>query len=147
MKLAKGPRPREVHVFALVFTAIGLWNFARGLSDLTQVRTLLEYWTVSQWSRDAVIVAVSARFTIVLIPVIAVWAFASTIARILVTIMAALSLLLLIEQVQLFAAGAPVDRFRIASVLAGAFAVMYLYTVPARYWFREGAHGVAKAFE
>ncbi|MEO0870943.1 MAG: hypothetical protein AAFY19_03135 [Pseudomonadota bacterium] len=43
------------------------------------------------WNRDAVIVALSTRFTIVMIPVVAIWGFRSRIARILVTAMAILS--------------------------------------------------------
>ncbi len=136
-----------MHFFALVFLAIGVWNCAQGLSDIAQTQALLGYWTGREWSRDGAIVAVSARFTIVLIPVIAVWAFASRIARVLVTGMAWLSLPQLIPQGQLLWSEGVIDRPLVVSVLAGFLAVMYLYTAPARYWFREGAHGPAKAFE
>ncbi|EAQ28592.1 hypothetical protein NAP1_13373 [Erythrobacter sp. NAP1] len=91
MSLARNPRPASIHGFALL-------TIAAGLSDLIESLLFIdpssyEYlFPIIDWTRETVIVFASAMFTIVLIPVVAVWFFASRTARTIVTVMFAISL-------------------------------------------------------
>jgi len=147
MTLANGPRPREVHIFALIFIAVGLWNLLQALTDIDSARAMLSSFLDREVSRDEAIILVSARFTIVLIPVAAIWLFASRIARIVVTVMAIAASWQLLGQFAALQSGLGFDRFVVASILAGLLGAAYLYTAPSRHWFKEGAHGHAKAFD
>ncbi len=89
MRVAQGPRPWTIHAFAVLFTAHGLVALIRALGSLELSElTLQAQYPAIDWHRDWVIVWHSAWFSIVLIPVVAVWLFASRLARILVTLMA-----------------------------------------------------------
>lgn len=88
MKLAKGPRPWPVWAYAASGAAFAFYNLIHGLTYLETSQFIFEEFLPEiEWNRDLVIVAVSARFTIVMIPVVAIWFFASRIARILAVLM------------------------------------------------------------
>lgn len=78
-------RPWPIHAFAAILLGIGLQALIGGLANIEG--WLVQYETLAPdfpWDRDWVIVVLSARFTIVCIPVIAIWGFRSLAARILI---------------------------------------------------------------
>ena len=85
MKLIRGPRPLAIRVFAAAFLAAALLRLVRGLNDLALSETILAVnvpWFA--WDRDWTIVALSAEFTIALIPLTWIYLFAAPFARWLV---------------------------------------------------------------
>lgn len=89
MKLAKGPRPWSIGVYALISLVIGTWDLLEGLLHLDAlVASLNRAAPQFFWTHDIAVVLISASFTIVLIPLSAIWLFASKLARIVITIFA-----------------------------------------------------------
>lgn len=85
MRIARGPRPLAIRVFAAAFLAAAVLRLVRGLSDLRLTETVyaahVPWWP---WDRDWTIVALSAEFTIALIPLAWIYLFAAPFARWLV---------------------------------------------------------------
>ena len=97
MKFAEGPRPITIHGFALGFVFLGAFDLVTGLSSIEENLEVLRFdlpWV--DWDRDRVIIFESALFSITLIPVVAIWCFASRIARGIVLVMGVFSLMSLI---------------------------------------------------
>jgi hypothetical protein len=95
MKIAEGPRPWTIHAFAIGFVLLALIDLIIALSSIEEELAILQLDIPSiAWNTDLVIVYHSALFSIVLIPVAAIWVFASRIARSIVSVM---SLLILIQ--------------------------------------------------
>ena len=89
MKWRSGPRPWSIHAFALLVIIAGLYGLHRDIGAAeTTASHMMTFAPWIEWNRDWAIVLASALFTIVLIPVAAIWAFASRIARNLVVLMA-----------------------------------------------------------
>lgn len=86
-------RPWAVHAFAIGIGGFAIYNLVSGLRSIEAwVLELQMNFPEIAWDRDSVIVALSARFTIVMIPVVAIWGFGSRLARLLVSAMVLLSL-------------------------------------------------------
>ena len=80
--MAKGPRPFTIQLACLLLVGTGAWNLWIGLRDLrTAQATYTERFDWFAWDRDWTIVALSAEFTIALIPAVLVFVFARGIAR------------------------------------------------------------------
>ncbi len=147
MRLAKGPRPWSIHVFAVLFTAQGLLALTRALGSLELSElTLQAQYAAIDWNRDWVIIWHSAWFSIVLIPVVAIWLFASRLARVLVTIMA-LTTLPAIYRFSVLLAGDYLPSWQAQAWLgllqngAAVMAVALLYLSISSKWLRqERAH-------
>jgi len=148
MKPLEGPRPWSVNLFAIAFVGLGLMALIQGLSDIEA--QAIEYAGMLPrlaWDRDMTIVALSARFTIVLIPVLAVWAFANTFARLLVSLVALLGLPGLVLQIHRMVTHgiAASDGLTPTIVMYGAIAL--LFTPSAAGWFRYKGASEAATFE
>lgn len=130
MRLARGPRPLAIRVFAAAFLTAALLRLARGLDDLV----LAEAAYAAQvpwfdWNRDWTIVALSAEFTIALIPLVWIYLFAAPFARWLVLGFGALRLAML-------------DPAALTGALLVAVAMSCLLTPQAARWFaREEGEG------
>lgn len=75
-------RPLTIHAFALIMLAIGLDGLIEGLGSIEDwVAQMTRDYPDFAWDEDAVIVLLSARFTIVCIPIAAIWVFANPFAR------------------------------------------------------------------
>jgi hypothetical protein len=123
MKLARGPRPLAIRVFAAAFLAAALLRLVRGLTDIEA--SALAYaihlpWFV--WDRDWTIVALSAEFTIALIPLAWIFLFAAPFARWLVLGFGALRLAFL-------------DPAALTGAVLVAVAMASLLTPAASRWF------------
>ncbi len=147
MNLAKGPRPWSIKIFAAMLLIQGLWELAGGLLSLEDAVTVLAIAIPSlDWNRDLAIVALSANFTIVLIPVVAVWVFASRIARALLTLFALLSLVTAFATLWLLLDARFADWSVLLDGLVTPLAVALLYTPNARAWLRTKGKGESHAF-
>ena len=85
MKLARGPRPLAIRVFAAAFLAAAVLRLVRGMGDLALSQAVFAAhipWV--SWDRDWTIVTLSAEFTIALIPLVWIYLFAAPFARWLV---------------------------------------------------------------
>ena len=123
MKLIRGPRPLAIRVFAAAFLAAALLRLVRGLNDLALSETILAVnvpWLA--WDRDWTIVALSAEFTIALIPLTWIYLFAAPFARWLVLGFGALRLAFL-------------DPAALVGPLLVAVAMASLLTAQANRWF------------
>jgi hypothetical protein len=123
MKLVRGPRPLAIRVFAAAFLAAAVLRLVRGLSDLALSETIFAVnvpWFA--WDRDWTIVALSAEFTIALIPLVWIYLFAAPFARWLVLGFGALRLAML-------------DPAALVGPLLIAIAMASLLTPQAARWF------------
>jgi hypothetical protein len=139
-----GPRPAAIRWFAALFLLAALLAYGDGLRDLVRTADYLAaYIPGVAFDRDRVIVILSARLSIALIPVALVWFFASNMARWLATIMAAGKLLNLPAALVLIMQGEAVAPLWLASLLFGLAAVASLFTTDARRWFTKVPTDVA----
>ena len=147
MKWKRGPRPWPIHAYALVALGVGLDGYIGALHDLRGWELTFED-IVPQfaWNADMAIVALSARFTIVCIPVAAIWICGARIARTLVTLF---TVLLIAGFIRVLADGtAPVDALAIIKTLALGIACALLFTPPASRWLQpKKEKPVAEVFE
>ncbi|MFM7404528.1 MAG: hypothetical protein ACKO1N_10705 [Erythrobacter sp.] len=123
MRLVKGPRPLAIRVFAAAFLAAAALRIVYWLSDLPLAETVYAVnlpWFA--WDRDWTIVALSAEFTIALIPLAWIYLFAAPFARVLVLSFGALRLALL-------------DPASLTGPVLIAIAMASLLTAQAGRWF------------
>jgi hypothetical protein len=123
MTLIRGPRPLAIRVFVAAFLAAAVLRLVRGLDDLALSETILAVnvpWFA--WDRDWTIVALSAEFSIALIPLAWIYLFAAPFARWLVLGFGALRLALL-------------DPTALVGPLLIAIAMASLLTPQAARWF------------
>jgi hypothetical protein len=123
MKLIPGPRPLAIRVFAAAFLAAALLRLVRGLGDLALAETMLAvHFPWLAWDRDWTIVALSAEFSIALIPLVWIYLFAAPFARWLVLGFGALRLAFL-------------DPMALAGPVLIGLAMASLLTPQAARWF------------
>ncbi|MFO6446558.1 hypothetical protein ACLBKU_05370 [Erythrobacter sp. NE805] len=123
MRARRGPRPLAIRIFAAAFLAAALLRLLRGLDDLALAQATyaaLAPWL--PWSRDAAIVALSAEFTIALIPLAWITLFAARFARWLVLCMGAVRLVMF-------------DGTALAGTVLVVTAMASLLTPAAARWF------------
>jgi hypothetical protein len=141
-RLARGPRPWPIRAFAVIVLGFGIAVYVSALRDLAgSAQDLARLPGGFLPDRDQTIVILSARLTIVAIPVAAIWFLASTIARWLVTIMLLASLpgtlLTIIDAAQ----AGTTNGHSIAGLIVGVASIALLFTRPARDWFSRGRQG------
>ncbi|MEM8723908.1 MAG: hypothetical protein AAGE86_00155 [Pseudomonadota bacterium] len=134
MKLARGPRPLSISLFAAILLALACWNLAVALFDLpAQQEFLASLGLGLEWNRDWTIVTSSAWFTIELIPVALVWLVAAGFARWFITAMAVIKVVLILTNLPML--------YALPGVLAGQsislVAVALLFTPGANAWFNR----------
>lgn len=142
MGRSRGTRPLGVHVFAATLLALAAWNLSAALWDLPrQEETLRSLGLGFEWNRDWTIVASSAWFTVELIPIAAVWLYASRFARGFITAMAALKAVLILTNLPML--------YALPGILLGQsislVAVALLYTPAANAWFAKAREDAARA--
>jgi hypothetical protein len=144
MRLAEGPRPLAIRAFAAAFLAAAALRLARGLTDLPLAQAGLSHdlpWFA--WDRDWTIVALSAWFTIALIPVTWVYLFAAPFARWLVlgfgVVKLGWALWALPER--------PLGGFMLAELALIGIAMLSLLTPEAARWFAREPQSDREIFE
>jgi uncharacterized membrane protein len=131
-------RPLSINIFAAAFLAAALIAFVDGMRDITGYQTMMRA-NVPQivWTRDAVIVMLSARLSIALIPIAMVWLSGVRFARWMLTALGLGKLLNLPDGMRLIAEGAPADTAWLSSLALGLFAVVMLFTPASNRWFAD----------
>ena len=132
MRLAKGPRPLSINVFAAILIALAFWNLAVALFDLPAQEEFLRSLGLGlDWNRDWTIITSSAWFTIELIPIALVWLVAAGFARWFITAMAAIKVMLILTNLPML--------YALPGILTGQTislaAVALLFTRGANRWF------------
>ncbi|MBA4045013.1 MAG: hypothetical protein C0471_11425 [Erythrobacter sp.] len=141
-------RPLSINIFAAAFLASALIAFLDGLWDIPAMQALLRDGVPDiAWSRDAVIVTLSARLSIALIPIAMVWLSAVRFARWMVTVMALGKLINLPEGLRLIADGGTVDTAWLVSLALGLLAVAMLFTPASNRWFADRGEADPAIFE
>lgn len=141
-------RPLTINVFAAAFLAAALIALVDGLRDIPALQALLRANVPGiDWSRDAVIVTLSARFSIAFIPIALVWLTAANFARWMVTVMVLGKLINLPDGVRLVAAGGQIDTAWLTALALGLLAVAMLFTPASNRWFAQQAEADPAVFE
>jgi hypothetical protein len=131
-------RPLSINIFAAAFLASAVVAFLDGLWDIPAVQAVLREGVADvAWSRDAVIVILSARLSIALIPIAMVWLSAIRFARWMVTVLALGRLLNLPDGLRQVAQGAAFDAAWLVSLVLGILAVAMLFTPASNRWFAD----------
>ena len=130
-------RPLSIRLFVACFLLSALIAYVDGLRDWQNLAVLMQVHVPEiTWTWDALVVVLSARLSIALIPVLMVWFLASRFAQWLVTIMALGKLFNLPDAIALLRAGSPLDVAWTASLALSLVAVLLLFTPASRDWFR-----------
>lgn len=141
-------RPLSINVFAAAFLAAAVIALVDGLSDIPAMQALLRANVPGvAWSRDAVIVTLSARLSIALIPIALVWLSATNFARWMVTVMALGKLFNLPEGAALLVRGGPIDTAWLTALALALLAVAMLFTPASNRWFAKRTKDDAAVFE
>jgi len=131
-------RPLSINGFAAAFLAAAVIAFLDGLWNIPAQQVMLsENVPDFAWSRDAVIVLLSARLSIALIPIAMVWLGAVNFARWVVAVLALGKLINVPEAVHLFANEEQIDPAWMASIALGVLAVTMLFTPASNRWFAK----------
>lgn len=86
MRVRRGVRPWPIRLACLAFLVKASFGLLYGLSDLSNAQGAYEIgYPEFEWNRDRTIVALSAEFTIALIPILWIWFLARPFARWMVT--------------------------------------------------------------
>lgn len=129
-------RPREINLFAVGFLSAAVIAYADGLLDISTQQAYFERFIPQiAWTRDWVIVMLSARLSIALIPVAMVWLSAVRFARWMVAIMALGKLPSAVPAMGAFVNEGVFDPSYLAALVLGLGAVAVLFTPAANLWF------------
>lgn len=130
-------RPWSIRLFAALFLLSALIAFVDGLRDWQKLAVLMQVHVPEiTWTWDALVVLLSARLSIALIPVALVWFLASRFAQWLVTIMALGKLVNVPGAIALVRDGSALDPAWAASLVLSLIAALLLFTPASRDWFR-----------
>lgn len=141
-------RPREINLFAVGFLSAGVIAYADGLLDIATQQTYLERLIPQiAWTRDWVIVMLSARLSIALIPVAMVWMSAVRFARWMVTIMALGKLPSALPAIAMFVNKGVADPSYVAALVLSLLAVAVLFTPASNRWFADKGGADPAVFE
>ncbi|MEM7701323.1 MAG: hypothetical protein AAF251_05245 [Pseudomonadota bacterium] len=126
-------RPCSIHAYALIVLAVGLDGYIGALYSLLDWEvTFAEAVPQFRWNRDWTIVALSARLTIICIPVVAIWFWGARFARMLVTLFTVLLLASFIRAIA--QSELPMETMDITKTVALGLACALLFTPSANRW-------------
>ncbi|MEO1647234.1 MAG: hypothetical protein AAFR32_00270 [Pseudomonadota bacterium] len=140
-------RPWPIHAYAVIALAVGLEGYIGALFDLSSWELVFEDTLPHfAWNRDWTIVTLSARFTVVCIPVAAIWIWGARFARTLFTLF---TFILGAGLIRTLAEGtAEVAAWDMAKIAALIFACALLFTPSANRWLTPLKEpGDAEVFE
>lgn len=129
-------RPASITLFAVLFFAGALIAYIDGLRDLAAHQAYFaQYAPQWPWSRDWVIVMLSARLSIALIPIAMVWLSAVRFARWMVTVMALGKIPSALPAVRALMQQGVIDLSYLAPLALSLVAVALLFTSASHRWF------------
>ncbi|MGY6550692.1 MAG: hypothetical protein ACXIT4_02225 [Erythrobacter sp.] len=148
MNIRSGPRPLTIRIFAAAFLSAALIAFLKGIGDIPRAQAAFAAQApMFEWSHDAVIVVLSARLSIALIPIALVWLTAANFARWMVTIIALAKALSIFEAVRLITAGSSIDTAWLAELVLAMVATVMLFMPASNAWFAKPTEPDAAVFE
>jgi hypothetical protein len=131
-------RPVSINIFAVSFLTAALLPYIDGLLDLAPHQAFFETFAPQvAWSRDWVIVMLSARLSIALIPIAMVWLSAVRFARWMVTIMVLGKVPGALPKIRALAGEGAFDPSYLAALLLSLLAVAVLFTPASNRWFAD----------
>jgi len=148
MRKVSGARPWPVCLFAALFLLAAMLRLLVGLLDpFIMMMEIDRVWPGLAQTRDAGIIAANAQFTIACIPVALIWFRAARFARMLVSVMVALRLLLTAMTFgQIPGRGWSLPLHDLA-LLMSIIAVALLFAPSANLWFALKEGSDAEVFE
>ena len=144
MRIAKGPRPWSIRLFALAFLLVAFLGLANGLIDWSFE---LPRWQSRigwiEWTYESVVVAEFTEFTIALIPIVWIYVFAAARARWIVLVFSLLKLSMLWWAISnaFGGAGLPAPAAVLEAILIVAALVLLFLPVSVRWLNGEPAGG------
>ena len=143
MKVAKGPRPWPIRLFAAAFAVQALLSFWWEMTHRAGVATMLLERGGVPLNDDGTIVVISVRLTIALIPMALVWFFASPFARWMVVVVALGRLAInLPETIETALSGGPLRPTFIAAQVLALCGAALLFHPSAKWWFARAKSDV-----
>lgn len=148
MILARGPRPWAIRLFAVTFAVAGLLAFVDGMRDIPgQASYLQQRAPEFAIDSDTVIVLLSIRLTIALIPIGLVWFGAARFARWLVALFAIAKLVNVPAALELIRRDEAISPWWAASVALSLAGAALLFTPSAGRWFAGKGARAADVFD
>lgn len=144
----KAVRPASIRLFAALFFAQALCAYIDGLLNLDrQPRFLASLLPEMASDQDRVIVILSARLSIALIPIALIWFLRANLARWFVTLIALGGLASIPDAIVTLREGGSLSPLWVASAALKPVAVALLFTASARSWFSRRKGIDAATFE
>ncbi len=148
MKLAQGPRPLSIKLFAAFFLTAAISTYVLNLTNLPiQQEIFALYLPWPGWSQDWTIVALSAILSIAFIPVAWIYLRASRVARWLVTGFSLLKLLSFPQMFMVWVSDPYINIMYLREPILIALALIMLFTPSANRWFRQTQEPDLAVFE
>ncbi len=138
MRLAEGPRPWSIWAFCTINLLSGLFELAWGIAESGDaLEALREDFPDTDWTFDHMIILNSALFSIVLIPIVAIWFFASKVARAIVTAFACLTAVGIVASFWAYPFVASEDLLETVYTVAVLGTFGWLFVPSANQWFEK----------
>ena len=137
MNMAKGPRPWSIWSACALFLALATWRLVAGLTDIGLAQFgLSASYPSFDWDRDTTIVALSAEYTIALIPIFWILLVARPFARWMVTAFGIWKIIpLLISNFEYFRVHLWFELNPLVELFALVLSIVLLFTQSANNWF------------
>ncbi len=138
MRLARGPRPWSIRLFAALFLLAGSWQLVDRLTRPLMAQLVFEdRFPALSWTPEWVIVASFTEFTIALIPILWIYFLASGFARWFVVILGLVGLVPHSFDLYAILTSIEMRPSLLVSPLAVLTALALLFTPSAARWFRR----------
>jgi len=136
VKLARGPRPRPIRLFAALFLVQAMIGFLNQIMRVDAIQAVLSAGIpFIAFDRDLTIVAICVRLTIAIIPVALVWFLASRVARWLVVVFTLAKAAAVPGELASSAGGEPVSWPWLATLALSLIGAPLLFTRASARWF------------
>ncbi len=135
MKMAQGPRPLSIKLFAATCLLAASVSLARGLIDPLETQGMLWSYTGMMLREELVTIALFSTFTIALIPIVWVYFLANPFARWLVVLFGVLRLWPYIINPGYVPYALRYNTFEMAAPALQLLAIILLFTPSAVRWF------------
>ncbi|OJW73919.1 MAG: hypothetical protein BGO57_02135 [Sphingomonadales bacterium 63-6] len=129
-------RPASIRLFALLFLAQAVCSFINGMRHIDREAIYLgSRISEIQFDHDGMIVILSARLSIALIPIALIWFLRAKFARWLVTLMALGGVVNVPEAIAIVQSGGDISPLWLAATVLKPLSVAFLFTRSAHRWF------------
>lgn len=131
----KTGRPASIRLFAVLFLAQAICSFIDGMRHIDREALYLgNRFAGLQFGHDGMIVLLSARLSIALIPIALIWFLRAKFARWLVTLIAIGGLASVPAAIAIVQSGGDISPLWLATTVLKPLAVAFLFTRSAHRW-------------